>query len=166
MKEIWKPIKDYEGLYEVSDLGRVKSLYHDREKILAKRVDTAGYVTVILYKGKNKKSFIVHRLVAEAFIPNPENKPFINHKDENKTNNIYSNLEWVTQSENISYSIGKQVDQFDLDNNYIKTWNTSKEAEKTLKISNGKVTAVCKNHRKTAGGFIWRYHNAQTNETT
>ena len=106
MKEVWKDIKDYEGLYQVSNLGRIKSLsrfhytgwgknkgYIKKEKILKPRYDKKGYQMVVLYKNGIGKNFKVHRLVAEAFIPNPNNLPQINHKDEIKRNNIFTNLE-------------------------------------------------------------------------
>lgn len=102
MTEVWKDIIGYEGLYQVSNLGRVKSLKHSEEWFLKYRLNKKGYASVVLFKGtvSSKKQFMVHRLVADAFIPNPENKPQINHKDGNKLNNSVENLEWVTNYEN------------------------------------------------------------------
>ncbi|HJX49856.1 MAG TPA: NUMOD4 domain-containing protein [Candidatus Nanoarchaeia archaeon] len=111
MKEIWKDIKGYEGLYLVSNLGRIKSLertiyngriyYNRKEKILKIQMDSRKYYCLIfLYKMNIKKVFLIHRLVAHAFISNPKNKPEINHKDGNKQNNKSNNLEWSTSSEN------------------------------------------------------------------
>lgn len=94
MEEIWKDIKDYEGLYQVSSFGRVKSFYTNR--ILKGSEDSWGYLQVKLYKNGIKSNKKMHRLVAQSFIPNPENKPEVNHIDENKTNNKLSNLEWST----------------------------------------------------------------------
>lgn len=112
MNEIWKDINGYEGLYQVSNTGKVKSLvgwngrkYVPREKILSKTKTSTGYYKVELAKCKTKKSFKVHRLVAMAFIPNEESKPHINHKDGNPLNNNVDNLEWCTPKENIEHAI-------------------------------------------------------------
>lgn len=113
--EIWLPVRGYEGLYEVSDLGRVRSLdrevnYSDGRVVVKKGMIRSvsaganGYENVRLYKDKKPKSHSVHRLVAEAFIPNPENKPQVNHKDRNPLNNEYTNLEWVTHQENADHA--------------------------------------------------------------
>lgn len=110
-KEIWKDIEGYEGLYQVSNLGRVKSLSKKRgfgeqkEKVLKPWITNLGYCTVTLYKNSLSQIKRVHRLVAEAYIPNPENKETVNHIDGNKQNNTVENLEWNTQSENINHSI-------------------------------------------------------------
>lgn len=114
MKEEWKNIKNYEGLYQISNTGKVKSLERktkiphairtEQEKIL-KLGKRNGYYVLTLNKNNKRKAHQVHRLVAEAFIPNPENKPFVNHKDFNPLNNNLNNLEWVTQKENVNWSI-------------------------------------------------------------
>lgn len=106
MLEIWKDIQGYEGRYQVSNLGNVKSLKdtlgRPREKLRALGNTRQGYKRVDLYKkGDKPKNHLVHRLVAKAFLPNPENKPMVNHKDSNPSNNHIENLEWCTQSENI-----------------------------------------------------------------
>ena len=106
MKEEWKDIKGYEGLYQISNLGRIKSLNYNRtkkEKILSNSTNRKGYLFVILYKNGKKKSFKVHRLVAIHFIENPNNYFQVNHKDENKSNNRVDNLEWCTQEYNLNY---------------------------------------------------------------
>lgn len=113
MTEVWKPIIDYEGLYEISNLGRVKSLpkYHKTRftgymkkcRILKPRIDSYGYLMVTLCKDKKQKNFLVHRLVAKHFIFNPNNYDSINHKDEDKTNNYADNLEWCTKYYNNNY---------------------------------------------------------------
>ena len=95
---IWKPVPGYEGYYAVSDKGTIYSLRKERE--LKPKVDRYGYEVVTLTVYGHSKCFTVHRLVALAFIPNPYNKPTVNHKDENKRNNIVSNLEWATVKEN------------------------------------------------------------------
>lgn len=102
--EKWIDIKGFEGLYMVSDLGNIKS-YKREENFLTPRVLTKGYLGVILYKDRKPTAFKVHRLVAINFIPNPENKAQVNHKDGNKHNNKISNLEWATNSENMRHSI-------------------------------------------------------------
>lgn len=106
MEEIWKYIQGYEGLYQISNLGRVKSLNYNhtkKEKILQYRINERGYKYISLCVNNIRKSFKIHRLVAEAFIPNPHNYPCINHKDEDKTNNCVDNLEWCTYKYNSNY---------------------------------------------------------------
>ena len=102
MRENWKPIKNFEDQYLVSNYGNVKSLR--RNKILKPYTNNTKYLYVCLSNGKSKKHYRIHRLVANAFIPNPESKEFINHKDYNTFNNRVDNLEWVTMAENIDYS--------------------------------------------------------------
>jgi hypothetical protein len=103
LKEIWKPIKSFEGLYEVSNLGRVRSLR--RDIIMRTRQRNDGYVSCTLSNCGKVKNKLIHRLVAEAFIPNHKNKPEVNHIDGNKQNNCIRNLQWVTASENQIHSI-------------------------------------------------------------
>lgn len=98
MNEVWKDIPEYEGLYQVSNLGRVKSL--KRKIFLKPRLTQRGYVTVVLYRNSVPNSFQIHRLIAFVFIPNPDNKPQVNHKNGVKTDNRVENLEWVTNYEN------------------------------------------------------------------
>ena len=105
MDEVWKPIKGYEGLYEVSNKGRVKSFSRKEPFILKYNVTEDGYYRVCLYKNTKYKKHLVHRLVAQAFIENPMNLEMINHKDEDKTNNCVENLEWCTHSYNQKYSL-------------------------------------------------------------
>ena len=109
-EEVWKPIKDYEGLYEISNLGRVKSLNYKKtgkEKILKNVENNYGYLMVGLTKNGKQKLFLVHRLVAEAFIPNPENKPCIDHINTIRTKNYVWNLRWVTHEENSNNPLTK-----------------------------------------------------------
>lgn len=109
--EVWKNIKEYEDNYQISNYGRVKSLqrtlktkrheYTIQEKILSIKINPLGYCRVGLYKDSSRKWFSIHRLVALHFLDNPENLPEVNHIDNNKQNNIYTNLEWCTRSENV-----------------------------------------------------------------
>lgn len=119
MEELWKDIKGYEGLYKISNTGKVKSLYKNR--ILKPRIKENDYLIVSLYKNKQDKKFYIHRLVAEAFIENKDKKQFVNHKDFNKSNNCVQNLEWVTRIENFRHY------------QYSKKWNdTFKNRDKKL----------------------------------
>lgn len=103
---LWKPVIGYEGLYEVSNSGEIKSIFYGKNpKILKKSKTTTGYYKIELSKNKKRKSFKVHRLVAIAFIPNMENKPNINHIDGNPLNNNIDNLEWCTQKENVIHAV-------------------------------------------------------------
>ena len=100
MEEIWKDIKGYEGLYQVSNLGRVRNIKYGR---LLKYGYVGEYNRVTLYSDSKPDYRMVHRLVAESFIDNPNNYPIVNHKDENKSNNVVSNLEWCTMTYNLNY---------------------------------------------------------------
>lgn len=107
MKEIWKDIAGYEGRYQVSNFGNVKSLAYKKHRILKIDINSNGYARVCL---SNKKWFFVHRLVANAFVPNPHQLPVVNHLDENRLNNSFNNLEWCTQKQNLAYSnVGKKI---------------------------------------------------------
>lgn len=177
MGEIWKDVPGYEGLYQVSNLGRIKSLpktiiYKDgRSKsiqchILKPQGNGNGYLKLTLCnKAHHQKQHYIHRLVAEAFLPNPMNKPVINHKDENKTNNKASNLEWCTVAYNNTYGtkIARQtsktslyVGQFTLNLKLIKVWKSAKECGRNG-YSQGNVSACCRGKYKQAYGYIWKY---------
>lgn len=184
--EIWKPIKGYEGLYDISNMGRVKSLsrtiynegnyakqFKSKEKILKSVDDGNGYMKVFLYNDGHRKHYKVHRLVAEAFILNPKNKPEINHIDGNKMNNVYSNLEWCDRSYNVKHAWdtglkikktgsqnhrSRKVNQYDLEGNLIKCYDSIKQAQtENNKKKSIHIIGVCRKRRKTAGGYIWRY---------
>lgn len=180
-KEIWKDIEGYEGLYQVSNLGRVKSFigpnHCNREIIKTLIISNNGYLRVGLCKNSKLKYASVHRLIAKAFIPNPDNLPQINHKDENKTNNFVwinedgsidlekSNLEWCTQEYNNKYGTHvkrviekrlKPVIQMTLDERIIKVWASAKEAEKDGFL-NSNICSCCKERLKTYKGYKWKY---------
>lgn len=102
--EIWKDIKGYEGLYQISNFGKVKSLQRQKERILTPTDNGHGYLIVGLKKGTKRNNYYVHRLVASSFIENPDNKKYVNHLDYDKANNKADNLEWCSQKENVHYS--------------------------------------------------------------
>ena len=182
MKEIWKNIKGYENLYEVSNYGNVRSLDHYRNnnngiafqkgKILKPGIQNTGYASVVLSKEGKTKCYKVHRLVAETFIPNTNNYKCVNHKDENKLNNMVENLEWCNHEYNNNYgtkqerykksmrkSVGRKVNQYDLEGNFIKKWNCFAEIEEYLnkKRAGTPIWMCCNKKIKTAYGYKWEY---------
>lgn len=165
-QEQWKPIKDYENLYEVSNLGRVKSLHKGTERIL-NAGKCSGYFFVNLYKDGKKKTHLVHRLVAQSFLDNPHSLPCINHKDENPLNNRVENLEWCDVKYNNNYGtrikrISKAVLQFTLDGQLVKEWKSTQEAERNG-FDSGNICRCCnnKNKFKTHRGYKWVYKKEQ-----
>lgn len=169
MEEVWKDIKGYEGSYQVSNLGRVKSIdrldsanHRLRGKIKSTSIRPNGYENVILCKNSKRKGYSVHRLVAEAFISNPENKPQVNHIDENKTNNRVNNLEWCTNKDNMNYGsrttkalvkISKSVYCFETSKTYINARHASDE----LGLSRECVRDVCLGRQKQTGWYTFKY---------
>lgn len=181
MQEIWKDIEGYEGLYQVSNLGNVKSL--DRfvpHKTFGKKfcggtmmgthMNNAGYVTVNLCKNNRQKSHDVHRLVAKAFVKGYAVGLEVNHIDENKQNNQVCNLEWVTKSENNRHGtkierqavqIKKPVLQYDLQGRFVKEWNSATDAERSLSGKpTGAISHCIKQKTKTAYGCVWKLKGA------
>ena len=180
----WRDVPGYEGLYRVSDSGDVYSCI--TSKVLKHNVTRTGYHTVELFKrdGSKSKRISVHRIVAAAFIPNTNNYPQVNHKDENKDNNAADNLEWCTAKYNMNYgemakirhtlidysalwrkelartngkAVSKPVDQFTLDNSFIATFDSGKEASRKTGVNHSHILECCMGKVKTAGGYIWKY---------
>lgn len=184
MSEEWRAVPGYEGLYEVSNCGRVRSLprwfhYGDGRKsclrpgrILKLTKKSNGYLYLNLSKHKDAKPTYVHRLVAMAFLPNPNNLPLINHKDESRSNNHVDNLEWCDNRYNMMYgTVGERlrnheygtpgipVEQRDLDGNLIREYKSMGEAENMTGVKRQNIRDCCQNKRghHTAGSFKWNY---------
>lgn len=172
MAEVWKDIEGYEGLYHVSNLGRVKSLKFNKIRVLKPFKGGTGYLKVQLYRNNIQTNYAVHRLVAQAFIPNPEKKPEVNHINEIKADNRVENLEWMTFKENCNYGTRNQrvsksnknnpkrsnlVNQYDLEWNLIASYESASEATRQTGIARSSISDVCLSKRRTAGGFRWRY---------
>lgn len=165
MEEIWKDIKGFEGKYYISNFGR----YKNKTKILKPFITVDGYAKTVLWKNNIPTNCYIHRLVAQAFLPNTDNLPQVNHKDENPLNNIVSNLEWCTSSYNVNYGVRnkkdaltkeKQVIQFDKQNNFIKEWSSTAECGRNG-FNNGHISECCNGKRKSHKGYIWRYKDEQ-----
>ena len=166
--EIWKDVKDYEGHYQVSDKGRVKSVKFGKEIIL-KPGSCRGYLQVGLSKNGEIKRYTVHRLVAQAFIPNPNNLPEVNHKDEIKTNNNIENLEWCDHKYNINFGNrtqrsaekqSKPVLQYTKDGKFVNELKSVMDVQRNLGYDHGHISACCLGKRKSANGFVWKYKNS------
>lgn len=167
MVEIWKDIVGYEGLYKVSNLGKVMSFWGKKPKLLKPQKENSGYLHIVLINNtKSRTNFYLHRLVAQAFLPNPNNLPCVNHKDENKTNNRVSNLEFCTHKFNINYGTAKEriakklskpVLQYDKNGNFIKEYPSTKDAERKTGLYQESICRVCKGKYHTCGGYIWKY---------
>ena len=174
--EIWKPVVNYEKLYEVSNFGRVRSLPRNTTsgKILNPSKTESGLYVSLRNSGNDTRQ-LVHRLVAIAFISNPENKPQINHIDGNRWNNFVGNLEWVTNSENVIHSYNyldrtytaygenhknsKTISQYTKSGIYVNTFGSTNEAGRQLNISFENIAACARGERNSAGGFKWKYEN-------
>lgn len=187
-KEIWKDVFGYEGLYQISNFGNLKSMdkiainpRYGNQKLNGKTISThknkkTGYISCKIYKGSGAKTVKIHRLVAQSFIPNPYNKPQVNHKNGVKSDNNVKNLEWVTARENQihAYKIGlkrklmlgvmgydnncsKQVLQYSKDGKFIREFGSQLEANRETGVYNTNISSCCLGMAKTAGGYIWKF---------
>lgn len=180
LNEEFKDIEGYEGHYQISNYGRVKSLKRKyqvinpitknnnvrevKETIISgnNKNDKNRYITVDLYKENKYKTFPIHRLVAQAFILNPNNLPFVNHKNGIKVDNRVDNLEWIDCKGNLLHAVRtgliktcKKVQQLDLNNNLLNEFISVGEATRITNICH--IAEACRSERKTAGGYIWKY---------
>lgn len=169
----WRDIECYEGYYQVSNTGLVRAISRTiifadgrkrnyPEKMLPIKEwfkNGKGYLMVSLTKHHKTKGFSVHRLVANAFIPNPNNYPQVNHKDEDKSNNQVENLEWCSAKYNNRYSNAVRVTQYDKKWNIIKTWECIADAASTLNIPAPDIVLCCTKKSRSAGGFFWCYED-------
>lgn len=176
MNEIWKDVEGYEGKYQVSNTGKVKSFWFSTkyskkseptEHFLKPSLTREGYLHVTLYNSRNeRKGFTVHQLVAIAFIPNPNNYPAVNHRDENKLNNNVDNLEWCTYSYNNAYGTarircsitkGTAIRQFTLDGILIAEYRSVGIIEMLLGFNNVAIRNCCNGKSQSAYGYKWNY---------
>ena len=170
-EEIWCTINGYEGQYQVSDQGRVRSLKFGKERIRKPIRNTQGYLQVDLWKNGDIKNWLVHRLVAQAFIPNPDNLPQVNHKDEDKENNSVQNLEWCDGKYNINYGtriqrvsdkmtngkLSKPVLQYTKSGKLVREWKSARDVERNLGYFHNYISNCCNGKCRFAYGYIWKF---------
>ena len=174
MKEIWQDIEEYEGIYQISNFGRIKRLYCNKKEKVLKPFIKNGYYTVRLSKKSKVKNFRVHRLIGKAFIKNPNNYNIIDHINGIKTDNKFENLEWVTHKENtrrawqqglctgtkgkLGIQNKKSIKILQLKNGkVINEFYGTYEAQRITGIANSSINECCRDKRKTAGGYEWKY---------
>ena len=174
LRKLWHSVRGYEGLYQVSNFGEIKSLSRwkhlpngkytvSKEKLLSPaQIGKDGYKFVYLTVDGRSKRFYVHRIVAEAFLPNPNRLPFVNHLNGIKFDNRPENLEWCSRSENTKHAarvlgVGntRKIAQYDKRGNYIRTWANAYQVQEELGINHGNINSCVNKHRKTAGGYRW-----------
>ena len=172
-EEIWRDIEGYEGLYKVSNFGRVKSLKYGKERILKPVKNGCGYIFVNLCKNREMNHYFVHRLVAKSFISNPQNLPEVNHLDENKENNRVENLEWCDHKYNINFGthnkrsgekrtngkLSKTVLQYSKGGEFVKEWKSAMDIQRNFGYNHSFISACCRGERNLAYEFIWKYKN-------
>lgn len=161
MKEIWKQLKQNKE-YQISNLGNVKR----GKQIIKIRKNKEGYCYVDIFVDDKRKTMSVHRLVAQTFIANPQNKPQVNHIDENKSNNNVENLEWCTRSYNINYGnrneivakkCSKPINQYDFNGVFLKRWDSIISVKRELGYNDRQISWVCKGNKQTYKGYRWEY---------
>lgn len=162
--EVWKDVVGYEGRYKVSNTGKIYSTISN--KCLALRINKSGYSQINLYKDCDRQMFSIHRLVAQAFIPNPENKPQVNHIDEDKTNNTSSNLELVTSKENKNHGTRlyrsamkkrKSIRCTNIESGEVIVYDSQISASNDLSIEITYINNVLRGRQKTTGGYTFEY---------
>lgn len=176
LNEEWRPIAGYEGIYEVSNTGNVVSLNYNKKigerRLRKQKLTKDGYLEIALCKGNKMKHVMVHRLVAETFLPNPSGLPQINHKDENKTNNRVDNLEWCDVKYNINYgsgikrrseSVSIPIIKKTKDGEFVKRYKSVSEAAEDNGMTTCEIVLVCNGHNVTANGFKWEYEDESLN---
>lgn len=193
MIEIWKDIEGFGNLYQISNMGRVRSLdrwvnFGNKKRLIKGKIKTpkinnSGYMIVSLFKENKEKTFLMHRLVAQAFIPNHNNLPEVNHKDENKTNNMVwvnedgsinydkSNLEWCNRQYNCAYGnrneiMGKKhrkpILQMTIDGCLVKKWDSAQDVANELFYDKGNIGRCCLGKQLTYKNHIWKYYDLDT----
>lgn len=174
--EEWRDVENYKGYYQVSNTGKVKSLNYNhtgKERILKAHDNGKGYLQVQLCKDGKKENYYLHVLVAVAFIPNPDNLPQVNHKDEDKTNNCVENLEYCSRLYNANYGtrnkrvaekLSKPIFSIDKESGEIREFPSTMEAERQTGIDQRRINDCLKGRKKSAKGFYWHYVNDNKEE--
>lgn len=176
-EERWEDIEGYEQLYQVSTKGNVRRLYAHHTRLLNPYKNRNGYLVVTLTKDGERKYFLVHRLVAKAFIPNPRNVAVVNHRDESTDNNCVENLEWVTQKENVNYGTARERLKASLKEHYKdhpyhnckpvrcvesgKIYLSAVQAAKELNLNRKQISACLTGRHLSTGGYHWEYARSE-----
>jgi len=169
--EVWQDIQGYSGIYQVSTLGRIRSLKKGKIKLLKPYINNMGYAVLSLYANHKQKTYHVHELVAETFLVKVDGKNYIDHINGIKTDNRIDNLRWCTPKENANFELsiinrkramrkacGVSVNQYDLSGNYIATYATLTDAQTITGIAYQNIRACCIGRYKTAGNYIWKFN--------